>query len=419
MDHILDIPALILVLAALFGWLNHRFMGLPMTVGLVVIALLTSMGVMAVDGVAPQLGIGDSVRQVLSSIDFRQTLMEGMLSFLLFAGAMHVNLDELLNRKWTVLTLASVGVLLATCINALGFWYFANWLGFAIPVMTALVFGALIAPTDPVAVLAVLKRLKVPAQLEATIKGESLFNDGVAVVLFSVLATIAFNSHDVPFTLQDGIQLFLLEALGGAALGLLAGTIAFYALRSLDDYVLEVIITLALVTGAYSLALQLHLSGPIAMVIAGLIIGNKGIKYAMSDVTKEHLNKFWELLDEILNAALFLLIGFEVMVVEFNQNLVILSLLAIPLVLFSRWVSVGLPISIANLRTPFTRGTVPILTWAGLRGGISVALVLSLPDTEARSVLLTVCYAVVVFSVIVQGITVERVIRKFLPNKLL
>ena len=395
MDHILDIPALILVLAALFGWLNHRFLGLPMTVGLVVIALVTSMGLLAIDSLLPNLGIGDSVRNLMSSIDFRATLMEGMLSFLLFAGAMHVDLDELLNRKWTVLTLASVGVLLATGINAAGFWFFANWLGFAIPVMTALVFGALIAPTDPVAVLAVLKRLKVPPQLEATIKGESLFNDGVAVVLFSVLATIAFGND--PVTLQSGIQLFLVEALGGAVLGFFAGTIAFYALRSLDDYVLEVIITLALVTGAYSVALQFHLSGPIAMVIAGLIIGNKGVRYAMSDVTKQHLNKFWELLDEILNAALFILIGFEVMVVQFNQNLILLSLIAIPLVLFSRWISVGVPISIANLRNPFTRGTVPILTWAGLRGGISVALVLSLPDTEARSVLLTVCYAVVVF----------------------
>ncbi len=417
MDHILDIPALILVLAALFGWLNHRFLGLPMTVGLVVIALVTSMGLLAIDALFPHLGIGDSVRNLMSSIDFRATLMEGMLSFLLFAGAMHVDLDELLNRKWTVLTLASAGVLLATAINAAGFWFFANWLGFAVPVMTALVFGALIAPTDPVAVLAVLKRLKVPPQLEATIKGESLFNDGVAVVLFSVLATIAFGSD--PVTLQSGVQLFLVEALGGAVLGFFAGTIAFYALRSLDDYVLEVIITLALVTGAYSIALQFHLSGPIAMVIAGLIIGNKGVRYAMSDVTKQHLNKFWELLDEILNAALFILIGFEVMVVQFNQNLILLSLIAIPLVLFSRWVSVGVPISIASLRDPFTRGTVPILTWAGLRGGISVALVLSLPDTDARSVLLTVCYAVVVFSVIVQGITVERVIRKFLPNKLL
>ena len=416
MDHILDIPALILVLAAVFGWLNHRFLGLPLTVGLVVIALLTSMGVMAVDVVMPNLGIGDSVRGVLSSIDFRKTLMEGMLSFLLFAGAMHVNLDELLNRKWTVLTLASVGVMLATTINGLGFYYASNWLGFTIPIMTALVFGALIAPTDPVAVLAVLKRLKVPPQLEATIKGESLFNDGVAVVLFSVLATIAFSSQGDAITLQSGIQVFLFEALGGAVLGRVAGTLAFFALRSLDDYVLEVIITLALVTGAYSLALQFHLSGPIAMVIAGLIIGNKGIRYAMSDVTKEHLNKFWELLDEILNAALFLLIGFEVMVVEFNQNLVILSLFAIPLALFSRWVSVGLPISLASLRNPFTRGTVPILTWAGLRGGISVALVLSLPDTPERSVLLTVCYAVVVFSVIVQGVTVEKVIRKFLAN---
>jgi CPA1 family monovalent cation:H+ antiporter len=418
-DYILDIPALILVLAAVFGVLNHRFLGLPLTIGLVIIALFTSMSVMVIDVFAPTLGIGDAIRQLLSSIDFRRTLMDGMLSFLLFAGAMHVNLDDLLSRKWTVLALASFGVLIATAINGLGFWYLSDWLGLGVPLMTALVFGALIAPTDPVAVLAVLKRLKVPAQLEATIKGESLFNDGVAVVVFSILATIAFGNPSEPLTLQSGAMLFLVEALGGALLGLVAGALAFYALRSLDDYVLEVIITLALVTGAYSVALHFHLSGPIAMVIAGLIIGNKGVRYAMSDLTKEHINKFWELLDEILNAALFLLIGFEVMIVEVNQPLIILSLLAIPMVIISRWISVGLPITVSNLNQPFTKGTVPILTWAGLRGGISVALVLSLPDTPERNILLTVCYAVVVFSVIIQGMTVERVIRHFLPDRML
>lgn len=426
----LALPALLLTLTAALGLLNRVTLKLPMTIGLVFFALLSALGVMGLDVLVPSWGLGDQSRALLASIDFNKTLMEGLLSFLLFAGAMHVDLPSLWQRKGIILLLASIGVLVSTFLNAVGFWALTQAFGIALPFLTCLVFGALISPTDPVAVLAVLKRQTVPPSLEAKIAGESLFNDGVAVVVFSLLVGLAFgdaNGHGAAaghgadaqanFDLLGAFGLFLQEAVGGVVLGLIAGYIAYLGIRAVDDYVLDVIITLALVTGAYSIAIMLHLSGPLAMVIAGLFIGNKRSIPGVSPTSRGHLEHFWELLDEILNAVLFLLIGFEIMIIAWSWSLAGLILTVIPLVLIVRFVAVGLPVKFFSLFRELTPGASSILTWAGLRGGISVALALSLPASPERDIMLAVAYGVVVFSIITQGLTIESLIRAKVPQQ--
>ena len=440
MTGLLDIPAILLGLAALFGALNYWFVKLPHTIGLVVIALVASLAVVGLDLVVPTLGLSARVNGFLESLDFNVTLMQGMLSFLLFAGALHVDLGQLLSRKWTILVLASFGVLLSSLIIGGGFWLTATALGLSLPLIVCLVLGVIVTPTDPVAVLGLLKTLKVPAHLKAKIAGESLFNDGVAVVLFSIVVVLAFGGYGAhgaegshgaegdhtasgsSLTFTYGLWLFAKEAIGGALLGLMGGLIAFWVIRRIDDHVLEVIVTLALVTGAYSIALHLHLSGPIAMVIAGLLIGNQGTALAMSDKTRDHLEKFWELIDEILNSVLFLLIGLEIVFILQNAGsgvpvpvIIVLVLVVILLSVGARFTAIFLPLQIKALNSEVSRGTVPILTWAGIRGGISVALALSLPESPERGLLLLVTYCVVLFSVIVQGLTVERVIKRYFP----
>ena len=440
MTGLLDIPAILLGLAALFGALNYWFVKLPHTIGLVVIALVASLAVVGLDLVVPTLGLSARVNGFLESLDFNVTLMQGMLSFLLFAGALHVDLGQLLSRKWTILVLASFGVALSSLIIGGGFWLTATALGLSLPLIVCLVLGVIVTPTDPVAVLGLLKTLKVPAHLKAKIAGESLFNDGVAVVLFSIVVLLAFGgygAHGVEgghgaegdhgaggssLTFTYGLWLFAKEAIGGGLLGLVGGLIAFWVIRRIDDHVLEVIVTLALVTGAYSIALHLHLSGPIAMVIAGLLIGNQGTALAMSDKTRDHLEKFWELIDEILNSVLFLLIGLEIVFILQNAGsgvslpvIIVLVVVVILLSVGARFTAIFLPLQVKALNSEVSRGTVPILTWAGIRGGISVALALSLPESPERGLLLLVTYCVVLFSVIVQGLTVERVIKRYFP----
>ena len=440
MTGLLDIPAILLGLAALFGALNYWFVKLPHTIGLVVIALVASLAVVGLDLVVPTLGLSARVNGFLESLDFNVTLMQGMLSFLLFAGALHVDLGQLLSRKWTILVLASFGVVLSSLIIGGGFWLTATALGLSLPLIVCLVLGVIVTPTDPVAVLGLLKTLKVPAHLKAKIAGESLFNDGVAVVLFSIVVLLAFGGYGAhgaegghgaegdhgaggsSLTFTYGLWLFAKEAIGGALLGLVGGLIAFWVIRRIDDHVLEVIVTLALVTGAYSIALHLHLSGPIAMVIAGLLIGNQGTALAMSDKTRDHLEKFWELIDEILNSVLFLLIGLEIVFILQNAGsgvslpvIIVLVVVVILLSVGARFTAIFLPLQVKALNSEVSRGTVPILTWAGIRGGISVALALSLPESPERGLLLLVTYCVVLFSVIVQGLTVERVIKRYFP----
>jgi len=417
MDQVTRDIATLLCLAAFFGYINHRWLKLPRTIGLVIIALFASLAAVGIDQLVPGWGVGPGLRAELIEIDFSATLMEGLLSFLLFAGALHVDLNALAARKWAIGVLATLGLLLATTIVGTTMWLVFDAVGVGIPFIYCLLFGALISPTDPVAVLGILKSAKVPPRLEAKIAGESLFNDGVGVVIFTVLLGLvgAQSVGTQESVIVDAVILFAEEALGGILLGLLTGGIAFFALRTIDEHNLEVIITLALVTGSYEIAQLLHTSGPIAVVVAGLIIGNHGRRYAMSDRTRERLSNFWTVVDEILNAVLFLLIGLEVVLIPTDTAFLWAGLIAIPVVLAARFVSVGLPIRVLNMWRDFTPGAVPVLTWGGLRGGISVALALSMPPSPERDLILTVCYAVVVFSIIVQGLTIGPLARRLVP----
>ena len=423
----LDIPAILLILATIFGAINYKFVKLPHTIGLMIVALVASLSLIALDLIFPSLGMSILVNEFLGNIDFNVTFMQGMLSFLLFAGALHVDLDQLLENKWTILAFASIGVLVSSFVIGGGFWLISGAVGLSLPFLVCLLLGVMVSPTDPVAVLGVLKTLQVPSPLKAKIAGESLFNDGVAVVLFSVLVSLVFGNGgeeglETSFQLTSVIWLLTKEALGGLFLGLISGFIAFWLLRQIDDYVLEVLITLALVTGAYSIALHLHLSGPIAMVIAGLLIGNQGTSLAMSETTRMHVETFWELVDEILNSVLFLLIGLKIVFLlqhssyEIAYPLLIGLFIAITLLsLFARFLAIALPVQIKSLNSEVNPGTVPILTWAGIRGGVSVALALSLPSSSESELLLFVTYLVVLFSVAIQGLTIENVIKRYYP----
>ncbi|KKJ78305.1 sodium:proton antiporter [Kiloniella litopenaei] len=409
-----NIAAITITLAASFGYINHRWLRMPISIGLVIIALIASFIVMLVDVILPDLGIQNAVRLSLAQIDFHETLMKGMLSFLLFAGALHVDIEDLLHRKYAITLMATFGVLISTFLIGFAMFYLTGLIGLDIPLIYCLIFGSLIAPTDPVAVLGILKTVKVPRSLKAKIAGESLFNDGVGVVVFTILVAIATQSpSDDAIGTYEITRLFLLEAGGGAVLGLATGYIAYLALKSIDEYTIEVLITLALVMMSYSLAYALHFSGPIAVVIAGLLIGNRGMRFAMSESTRDHVNKFWTLLDEIMNAALFLIIGFEILAITETATNLAATLLMIPVVLIARFIAVGLPISLLSLKAKYTPGAVAVLTWGGLRGGISVALVLSLPNIPEKESLLAITYGVVIFSIIVQGLTVKKVVEHF------
>ena len=401
-----DIIAILITLSAVFSWLNYRVLKLPTAIGLMLSALLMSLMLQV-----PLFGgLEHQAEAMLASIDFNETLLHGMLSFLLFAGALHVNLSDLAQQRWVIGVLSTVGVVGATFLIAGGIYYVFSWLAIDVPFIYCLLFGALISPTDPIAVLGILKSAGAPKTLETKITGESLFNDGVAVVVFLVLAEIATGHADVSFA--SVATLFFKEAIGGLVFGLLTGSLAFFMLTKVDNYQVEVLITLALVTGGYATAEHLHISAPIAIVVAGLLIGNHGRLAAMSEKTREHLDTFWELVDEVLNAVLFVLIGLEVLVISLREDYLLAGALAIPLILIVRFVSVGLPVTIMRPFRSFSPGVVSILTWAGLRGGISVALALSLPGGEMRDLLLTVTYVVVVFSILVQGLSLGPLVRR-------
>jgi len=368
--------------------------------------LLLSLGLLFVGGPAESWARG-----LVASVPFEEVLMQGMLAFLLFAGALHVNMKDLSKRWVSILTLATLGVLVSTFVVGTGVYHLAGWLGIELPYIYALLFGALISPTDPIAVLGLLKKAGVPKDLETLISGESLFNDGVGVVVFAVILSLAAAHGHADASVAGVATFFAQEAVGGLVLGLLLGLVAFYMLRRTDDYTVEVLITLALVSGGYALAAHLHTSGPLAMVVAGLLIGNHGRALAMSERTREHLDTFWEMTDEILNALLFVLIGLEVLLIRYTPGYLELAALAVPLVLTARFVSVGLPIAALRWVRRFTEYTVRLMTWGGLRGGISVALALGLPPGPEREVILAMTYGVVVFSVLVQGLTIGHLAR--------
>lgn len=406
--NIYETIALLLTLAALFSYLNHRFIGLPTTIGLMLIALVLSLGLIA--GSHFGLDLETKAQHIIERIDFNQTLMQGMLSFLLFAGALHVNLDDLIQQKWAIGTFATFGVICSTFLISGLIYLVLSRIGLSLPFLYCLLFGALISPTDPIAVLGLLKKANAPKSLETKIAGESLFNDGVGLVVFLAIYEMLTGEHSVD--LSHVGALLLQEALGGLVLGLALGWITYQMIKSIDNYQVEVLLTLALVTGGYALATALHTSGPLAIVAAGLLIGNQGRHFGMSDTTREHLDSFWELVDEILNAVLFVLIGLEILVLTLTVNYVLAGLLAIPIVLLARLISVAIPVSLFRAKREFNPHAVKVLTWGGLRGGISVAMALSLPPGPERDLLLTVTYAVVIFSILVQGLTIPLLLRR-------
>ncbi len=409
---LIHLIAIILTLSAALSYVNVRFIGLPTTIGVMIIALVLSFGLILLGA----FGVGNihsQAENMLSRIDFNKALMDGMLSFLLFAGALHVSTADLADMKWTIGTLATLGVLLSTFVVGGLIYLLLMLLNFNIPFMHCLLFGALISPTDPIAVMSTLKRAGIAKSLETKIAGESLFNDGVGVVVFVVILSIVQQPEQV--TVSQVATVFLKEAVGGVIFGLLLGYLGFSLLKSVDNYQVEILITLALVMGGYTLAHDQHTSGPIAVVVAGLMIGNPGRTHAMSKITRQRLDDFWELLDEILNVVLFVLIGLEVLVLKFEGSYLLAGVLAIPLVLLARFISVGLPITLLKSLTswPYSAHVVKILVWGGLRGGISVALALTLPAGAERDIFLVMTYTVVIFSIIVQGLTIGRFAKKF------
>jgi len=405
---IFEIIALLVSLAAIFGYLNYRLLKLPTTIGLMLSSLILSLFLIGASLIGWDLE--DRANQIIKQIDFNQTLMQGMLSFLLFAGALHVNLENLMRNKWTIGTLATLGVAMSTLLVGASMYPLLIWIGTPLPLIYCFLLGAIVSPTDPIAVLSLLKKASAPLSLETKIVGESLFNDGVGIVLFLVLYEMLSGQQS--FDLPHVIFLLFKEAGGGILLGLSLGWFTYSLLKTIDNYQLEVLLTLALVTGGYAVASSLQVSGPLAVVAAGLLIGNHGRHLAMSPTTRKHLDTFWELVDEILNAVLFVLIGLEILVLTFRFDHLLAMLLAIPLVLLSRFISVGLPVSLFRLRKNFSPHVVKILTWGGLRGGISVALALSLPTGHSRDLILAITYGVVVFSILVQGLTISALLRK-------
>jgi len=403
-----DIIAVLISLAAIFGYLNYRYIKLPTTIGLMLLGLVFSFAIIITGQFKPELS--EYAKSFVENVELDETLLGIMLSYLLFAGALHVKLQDLSNQRWIIGILSTFGVIISTFLVGSASYFILKILNIEITYSYCLLFGALISPTDPVAVLGILKKAGAPKSLETKITGESLFNDGVGVVVFiSILGVI---NGDMNPNGSEIAKLFLFEVFGGLGLGFLLGLIAFLMLRNIDQYQVEILITLALVTGGYSLAQHLHTSGPLAMVVAGLMIGNQGRLLAMSSKTEEHVDSFWELIDEILNALLFLIIGLEILALEFNSLFLVFGIIAIPLILATRMFAVSLPVLLLKKRRTFTKGVIRALTWGGLRGGISLALALSIPKGAERDLLLTATYVVVIFSIAVQGMTLKYVLPK-------
>jgi len=414
---IFDLVAILLTVSAAFAFINAKLLRLPTTIGVMIMGLAASLTLIGLELLTAETQLSRALTDAVRQIDFTEALMHGMLAFLLFAGALHVDLIKLKSRTASVGLLATVGVLVSITIVGISFWLVAGWLGSPIALIWALVFGALISPTDPVAVLSILKAVHVPEELEVEMTGEALLNDGVGVVVFTILVAAAVGTEGVGFGVVQVGQLFFVEALGGAILGLITGYVAYRAMRLIDDYRIEVLISLAVVMGTYALASKLDLSGPIAMVCAGLLIGERGPADAMSETTQQYLFSFWTLIDEILNIVLFLLIGLEVLVLRPGQAVTPLALLAIPIVLVARFVSVAAPVAALSVRMRFMKGTIPVLTWGGVRGGISIALVLSIPEFPQKPIILAATYAVVIFSIVVQGLTLAPLVRKVVTTR--
>lgn len=409
-----SISTFLIVISALFGYINVRFLKLPITIGLMVITLAFTLAVVILSYFDDTLLIRE--KELISSIDFETVLLDIMLSYLLFAGALHTNFQQLRVQRWPVFVFATFGVLVSTFLVGGIMFYALQLVGLEINFIYCLLFGALISPTDPIAVLGILKQAGAPKKLETKIVGESLFNDGVGVVIFLTIYQIAKGGGEMSF--GHVAEMFAVEVLGGIALGLILGWITFRMMKSIDDYDVEVIITLAAVMGGTLLAQKLHMSAPLAMVACGLMVGNDTVRNsAMSKVTETYVDKFWELVDVLLNTVLFVLIGMEILILTFEGQYIFAGLLAVPIVLLSRYLSLWIPIHFFSKKLEFVPKTNLIMTWGGLRGGISIALALSLTTEMHRELFLVITYVIVVFSIIGQGLTVGPLIKRLTKKK--
>ena len=408
--NLFTVITILIVFSAVFGYINVRFLKMPNTIGLMSITIVFTLILFGLSYFDSTLLEKEKI--FIAGIDFETVLLDVMLSFLLFAGALHTNFQQLKVQRKPILTFATFGTITSTFIIGVFIFYLLQGINLDIDFIYCLLFGALISPTDPIAVLGILKKVGAPKKLETKIVGESFFNDGVGVVIFLTIYQIAKGGGEVSF--GHIAELFLVEVVGGIALGLALGWLTFRLLKSIDDYDIEVIITIALVMGGTVIAQQLHLSAPLAMVTAGLVVGNDTNREAsMSGVTEQYVDKFWELVDILLNTILFVLIGMEMLILTFDGKFILAGALAIPLLLFARYLSLMLPIKFFAKKLGFVPNTNIIMTWGGLRGGISIALALSLTQEMHRDLFLVITYIVVVFSIIVQGLTVGKVIKKF------
>lgn len=402
-------------LAAIFGYINVRFLKLPNTIGLMLITIVFTFGVFALSYINPTLL--NAEKYIITKIDFRTALLDIMLSFLLFAGALHTNFEQLRVQRWPILVFSTLGVLVSTFLVGTFLFLLLQLTDLQVQYIHCILFGALISPTDPIAVLGIMKKARVPKNLEAKIVGESLFNDGVGVVVFLTIFEVA-NLGEAEVTPMHILELFGTEVIGGITLGLLLGFITYRLLKTIDDYDIEVIITLAAVMGGTVLAEKIHVSAPLAMVTAGLFVGNDIVRQGvMSELTESYVDKFWELIDILLNTILFVLIGMEMLALDFKGGYLLAGLIAIPVVLACRYTSILIPVNFFKRKLNFVPGTATIMTWAGLRGGISIALALGLTDKMDRGLFLVITYMVVVFSIIVQGLSVGKLVKRLVPSK--
>lgn len=405
-----SIATILIVISAIFGYINVRFLKLPITIGLMIITIVFTVALVIIAQFDDTLLIQE--REFIALIDFETVLLDIMLSFLLFAGALHTNFNQLKVQRWPILAFATLGVLVSTFLVGIAMFYVLKLMNLNINFIYCLLFGALISPTDPIAVLGILKKAGAPKKLETKIVGESLFNDGVGVVVFLTIFAIAAKP-DAAIEFADIATLFGQEVIGGIILGLSLGWITYYLMKSIDDYEIEVILTLATVMGGTMLAHQFHLSAPLAMVTAGLIVGNDTVRNtAMSETTELYVDKFWELVDVLLNTVLFVMIGMEMLILTVDGQYIYAGLLAIPIILMCRYISLWFPIKFFENRLDFVPKTNLIMTWGGLRGGISIALALSLTKDMHRELFLVITYVVVVVSIVGQGLTVGPIIKR-------
>lgn len=402
--------AILTTICALFAYVNFRYVKLPTTIGLMLIALLSSIAILIVGQFSPT--VLEAIESLVGEIDFPQVLLEVLLSFLLFAGALHTDMALMREQKWSILSFATIGVLMSTFLIGALFFYILPLIGFPIPFIHCLLLGALISPTDPIAVLGILKEAKIPKNLEIVITGESLFNDGVGVVIFLTILQVATMGETAEISPGEIALLFGQEVGGGLILGAVLGYVTYKMMKSIDHYQTEVLLSLALVMGGYALAASLHFSGPLAVVVAGLFIGNKGRSEAMSSETRDYLDKFWELVDESLNALLFVLIGMEIVILPFLDDYWLAGVLGIGIALFARFISVSIPVLALRRSVDFMPRTPLIMTWGGLRGGISIALALSLPAAMNKDIILSITYCIVIFAILVQGITLGPIVKR-------